>query len=212
MKKHIALFLSLLMVLALAACGKTAPDGKTETDAAPAVSDQTADESTAEPAAPETIDVTGLNWVRSELDCYGYSTGGVDCYLSFDRPDSFLSKENNDDGEQYRGYYYNPANPDATPNESPYGIYAYFMQGGYGATRASFDEDVEGGLQERELGGRTVLFGELPADENTGSHAFVYYVSYSEDDWARIWVILTDPEADGAFRQTFEQSMRFVKE
>ena len=137
MKKQIALFLALLMVFALAACGKTDTGGKNETDeaATPAVSDQNADETAAELAGTDTIDVTALTWVRSELDCYGYSTGGVDCYLSFDRPESFISHENNDDGEQYRGYNYNPANPDATPNESPYGIYAYFMQGGYGARK-----------------------------------------------------------------------------
>ncbi len=212
MKKFLALFLAALMLVSLAACGKTGSGDPDEETADPqsAQTDPASDETSAgQPAEP--VDISGWTWTKSELDCYGYDTGGVDCYLSFDRPDIFTPAENNDDGEQYRGYYFNPANPDATANESPYGIYAYFMQGGYGARKDSFAEDAVGGLQERELGGRTVFFGELQQDPNTGSHAFVYYTAYSEDEWARIWVILTDPEADGEFRRTFEQSMSFTK-
>lgn len=72
--------------------------------------------------------------------------------------------------------------------------------------------DIEGGFTERVLGGRTVLFGELAKDENTGSYAFAYYVPYDDEEWARIWIILCEPEEDCAFRATFEQSMNFAKE
>ncbi|MBQ6067700.1 MAG: hypothetical protein IJK89_12885 [Clostridia bacterium] len=204
--------LALLFVAALlfsrCACGSPKKDDAAPTDAATGSAEETTAEAAAEPVA---ADISGWTWAKAELDCYGYDTGGVDCYLSFDYPDQFKAEERNDSGEQYRGYHFNPANPDATANEATYGIYAYFMQGGYGGNKSSFEETLPNGFQERELGGRTVLFGELQQDPNTGSHAFVYYASYSEDDWARIWVILTDPEADGAFRQAFEQSMSFSK-
>lgn len=210
MKKILVVCMAALLLLSFAACGKTSgKDGDAQTEAPSADTDLTTE---AEKTGAAAIDVGSLTWVKSELDCYGYSTGGVDCYLSFSHPDNFTESVSNNDGEQYRGYNFNPANPDATANESPYGIYAYFMQGGYGAHRDSFEETAEGGLQERELGGRKVLFGKLSKDENTGAQAFVYYTSYSDDEWARIWVILTDPEEDGAFRRTFEESLSFVKE
>ena len=211
MKKGIALLLALFLLLSFAACGKSEPGTQNATEAGAAASEAASDASPVKQAAA-VIDADSLNWVESALDCYGYKTDGTDCYLSFAHPDTFTAEENDDSGEQYRGYHFNPENPDATANESPYGIYAYFMQGGYGAHKEDFETDAQGGLQERELGGRTVLFGELPADQNTGAHAFVYYTSYSEDEYARIWVILTDPEADGAFRRNFEESVSFVKE
>ena len=195
------------LVFSMCACGTP----KTENPTA-APGDDTVDETAAaDTAEPVTADVAGWTWTNAELDCYGYSTGGADCYLSFQYPDVFTPAESNESGEQYKGFYYNPADPEATANTSPYGIYAYFMQGGYGGHLSGFEEGVEGGLQERELGGRTVLFSELQQDENTGSHTFLYYASYDEDDWARIWVIVADPEPDGAFRQAFEQSMNFSK-
>ena len=204
--------LSLLCVAALlftlCACG-SAPE-KAADETTTAAEDAEPDTTGAE-AAPAAVDIGSWTWSKAELDCYGYDTGGVDCYLSFDHPDQFKAASSDESGEQYRGFYFNPDNPDATANEAPYGIYAYFMQGGYGGNKSSFEEGLLNGFQERELGGRTVLFGELQPDPNTGSHSFVYYASYSEDDWARIWVILTDPEADGAFRQAFEQSMSFSK-
>ena len=210
MKRMLVVCIAVLMVLSFAACGKTpGKDGGAQTEATSADIEQTTERKETGASA---IDFGSLNWVKSELDCYGYSTGGVDCYLSFEHPDNFTEAKNDDDGEQYRGYFFNPADPDTTANQAPYGIYAYFMQGGYGGYKDNFEETAEGGLQERELGGRTVLFGKLANDEITGSHAFVYYTSYSDDDWARIWVILTDPEEDGAFRRTFEQSLSFVKE
>lgn len=209
MKSRIlALLFVAALLFSLCACGSAKKDDAATADATTG----SAEETTAEAAAEAvTADVSSWTWAKAELDCYGYDTDGVDCYLSFDYPDNFTAASSDESGEQYRGFYFNPANPDATANESPYGIYAYFMQGGYGGNKSSFEEGLQNGFQERELGGRTVLFGELPDDPVTGSHSFVYYASYSEDDWARIWVILTDPEADGAFRQTFEQSMSFSK-
>ena len=211
MKKWIALLLTLTLLLSFTACmgGTDKPDA-TDPDDTGASAELTENGSAADPSAA--FDVGSLNWVDGELDCYGYKEQGEDCYLSFRRPESFTAVEHDNSGEQYRGYYFHPENPDATANESPYGIYAYFMQGGYGGHKAGFEESLPNGFAERELGGRTVLFGELPADENTGSHTFVYYVGYDEEDWARIWILLVEPEADGAFRQTFEQSLRFTKE
>ena len=208
MKTRIFAFLCIAaLLLSLCACGPDKQNKETTADNGAFAEETTA----ADTAEPVTADVSAWNWAQAELDCYGYSAGGVDCYASFQYPDVFKTAESNDSGEQYRGFNYNPADPEANPNSSPYGIYAYFMQGGYGGYRSSFEEDVQGGLQERELGGRTVLFGELQQDENTGSHTFVYYTAYDEDDWARIWILVCDPEPDGAFRQAFEQSLNFSK-
>lgn len=206
-RKILSLICIAAFVLSFCACGsqKTEPADTAANDASD-VETQAGD--TAEPV---TADTSAWNWTQAELDCYGYSTGGVDCYATFAYPDVFKTAQNNDSGEQYRGFYYNPADPEATANTSPYGIYAYFMQGGYGGYRSNFEEGLEGGLQERELGGRTVLFSELAQDEITGSHTFLYYASYDEDDWARIWILVCDPEPDGAFRQAFEQSLSFTK-
>ncbi|MBQ6165745.1 MAG: hypothetical protein IJK23_14845 [Clostridia bacterium] len=207
--RTISLICVAALLLTLCACGTA----KKDPDAQPSENTETtADETTGDGGLePVSDDVGGWTWSKCEMDCFGYDTGGVTCYLSFDYPDCFKAAESTDSGEQYRGYYYNPENADATANESPYGIYAYFAQGGYSAKKDTFDEQIEGGLTERELGGRTVWFGELSPDQNTGSHAFVYYTAYSDDEWARLFVILCDPEADGAFRSTFEQSMNFMK-
>ena len=35
--------------------------------------------------------------------------------------------------------------------------------------------------------------------------------SYSDDEYARIWFLVCDPELDGQFRKTFEQSISFAK-
>lgn len=210
--KHrtISLICVAALLLTLCACGtaKKAPDAQQTAENTGTTADETTETGGDLSAA---ADAGGWTWTKSEMDCLGYSAGDVDCYLSFERPENFKSSEEDGTGEQYRGYYFSPTDGEAGPDDSPYGIYACFMQGGYGAVKASFEEQVEGGLQERELGGRTVLFGELPADENTGSHAFIYYTSYSDDEWARIWIVLCDPEADGAFRSAFEQSLSFSK-
>ena len=34
---------------------------------------------------------------------------------------------------------------------------------------------------------------------------------YEDDGWSRIWILVSDSEADGAFRKTFEESMSFDK-
>lgn len=199
-----------VLALTLCACGETSQAPKPDADTPATTTAEAATTTTT--AAPVAADVGAWNWADGELDCYGYTTHGNACYLSFRYPDNFTAKESNDSGEQYRGFWFNPANEAATPNESPYGIYIYFLQGGYGARRAGLEEDIDGGFAERELGGRTVLFGEMAPDPNTGSHTFTYYVPYDEDEYARIWFLVSDPEADGAFRRTFEQSLKFVKE
>ena len=132
--------------------------------------------------------------------------------MSYSYPDTFKTATDAYSGLQYFGYYYNPSDSEAKPNNSPYGLYIYFGQGSDGGmTKSSLEADVKGDLQERELGGRKVLFGELSPDPNTGSHTFAYYLSYEDDDWSRIWILVSDPEADGAFRKTFEESMNFDK-
>ncbi len=35
--------------------------------------------------------------------------------------------------------------------------------------------------------------------------------SGSDDEYARIWFLVCDPEEDGQFRKTFEQSISFAK-
>ena len=35
--------------------------------------------------------------------------------------------------------------------------------------------------------------------------------SYSDDEYARIWFLVCDPEEVGQFRKTFEQSISFAK-
>ncbi|MBQ6165389.1 MAG: hypothetical protein IJK23_13020 [Clostridia bacterium] len=214
MKKVFAVLLAALMILSLVACGKTGQNGKDTQNADVPVSesDQPADNSDASPVGAQTVDVGSLNWVKGELDCYGYSEKGVDCYMSFSYPDNFKTGEENSSGMQYRGYYYNPADPETNADASPYGLYIYFNQGAFGAKRETMEADIEGGFTERELGGRTVLFGEVGKDENTGAYAFSYYTSYSDDEYARIWFMVCDPEEDGAFRRAFEESISFVKE
>lgn len=211
MKKLFALLIAAALILSLAACASSGVDTSGGGESA-ATESAHAEESTAADAnEPAVADVSGWNWVKDELDCYGYDDHGDLCYLSYEYPDNFKTASENHSGEQYRGYYFNPNDADATANNSPYGVYIYFVQGGYSATRATLEEDIEGGFEERELGGRTVLFGELAPDPYTGAHCFAYYIPYDEDEWARIWMILSDPEADGAFRKTFEESMNFTK-
>lgn len=207
MKKIIAVLLSVLLIISLTAC---AGSGQGNTTTKNDSTEETVTETTAETEAPTAIDVSSLNWVKGELDCYGYSSHGEAYYLSYQYPENFKTATDAYSGLQYFGYYYHPSDSEAKPNDSPYGLYIYFGQGTDGGmTKTSLEEDIEGGLKERELGGRKVLFGELSPDPNTGSHTFAYYLSYEEDDWSRIWIILSDPEADGAFRRTFEESMNF---
>lgn len=207
MKRMIALLLAVLFVLSLAACsgsGKSA--GSTAAD--DGSQNETAQETEAVDAAPAAVDISGWTWVKGELDCYEYD----DYYMSFEYPEQFKTSSEDSSGLQSRSYYYNPSDSEANANNSPYGIYITFGQGSFGgATKSSLEESIQGGLTERELGGRTVFFGEFPVDENTGAHSFAYYYTLDDDEWSRIWIILCDPEADGEFRKAFEQSMNFSK-
>lgn len=209
MKKILALLLATLFVVSLASCGKSG--GKTNGDETAAGTDapQTEAETAAEPIA---VDISGWNWVKGELSCYDYDYKGQPYYLSYSYPENFNTSDEAYSGFQNFNYFFNPSDAEAKPNNSPYGLYIYFGQGSDGgATSSSLGADVEGGLVERELGGKTVLFGELAPDPNTGSHTFAYYLSYEEDEWSRIWILVCDPEADGQFRKTFEESMSFEK-
>ena len=213
LKKLFVLFLAAIMLASLVACGKTEPGNK-DTAADPPASDTApaADDTSSGPTGAAAVDISAWNWAKGELDCYGYDEKGVACYMSYAFPDNFKTAEENSSGMQYRGYYLNPADPEANANTSPYGIYIYFNQGAFGAKRETMEADIEGGFTERELGGRTVLFGEIGFDENTGAYTFSYYTSYSDDEYARIWFMVCDPEEDGAFRKAFEESISFVKE
>ncbi|MBQ6336988.1 MAG: hypothetical protein IJI50_07145 [Ruminococcus sp.] len=208
MKKILAILLSALLVISLAAC---AGSGQGNTPAKSDPTEAAVAETIAETEAPA-LEISSLNWVKGELDCYGYKYMDQPYYLSYSYPDSFKTATDAYSGLQYFGYFYNPADSDAKPNNSPYGLYIYFGQGSDGGmTKSSFEESVEGELQERELGGRKVLFGELSPDPNTGSHTFGYFLTYEDDGWSRIWILVSDPEADGEFRKTFEESMSFDK-
>ena len=211
MKKILCIILTGLMAFALASCsGSKQENGATKNE--PTTAEETVIETTAETDAPTVFDTTSLNWVKGELDCYDYSYKGQPYYLSFSYPDTFKTANEAYSGLQYFGYYFNPSDSDSKPNNSPYGLYIYFGQGTNGGmTKSELEKEVESGLQERELGGRKVLFGELSSDPNTGSHTFAYYLSYEDDDWSRIWILVSDPEADGVFRKTFEESMSFDK-
>ena len=203
MKRIAALLLAALMLVSFAACSGKGASKETTTS-----NNETTSEQSTQANEAAAVDISGWNWVDGELDCYGYD----DCYLSFKYPEQFNTSSDDSSGLQTRNYYFNPSDSTANANSSPYGIYVNFGQGSFGgATKATLEETIPGGLQERELGGRTVLFGEAEPDPNTGAHAFVYYTSYSDDEWARIWIILCDPEADGAFRKAFEESMSFQK-
>ena len=113
MKKWIALLLTLTLLLSFTACmgGTDKPDA-TDPDDTGASAELTENGSAADPSAA--FDVGSLNWVDGELDCYGYKAKGEDCYLSFRRPESCTAVEHDNSGEQYRGYYFHPENPDAT--------------------------------------------------------------------------------------------------
>lgn len=210
MKKITALLIALLLIVSLASCGNSEQGGKSEagqkdTEAKVQTEAQT---DAPEPTQAGAADISSWTWTKGELDCYGYN----DYYISYQVPEEFKTSSEDSSGLQSRGYYYNPADADADANSSPYGVYITFGQGSFGgATKSSLEETAPGGLTERELGGQKVLFGELSSDPNTGSHAFAYYLSYDEDEWSRIWIILCDPEADGEFRKTFEDSISFTK-
>lgn len=211
MKKILAFLLSALLVISLAACSNSGKSNETVISNNES-KEETTSETTAVTEAPASVDVSGWNWVKGELDCYGYAYLDNAYYLSYNYPDNFKTATEARSGLQYFGYYFNPSDDSATANTSPYGLYIYFGQGSDGgATKNSLEEDVEGGLIERELGGRTVLFGELSPDPNTGSHIFAYYLSYDDEGWSRIWILVSDPEADGEFRKAFEESMSFDK-
>lgn len=200
MKKTITLLLVSVMILSLFACA-----GKSSEKTEP--TETTAEETTAAQTTAPTADLSSWNWLEGELDCFDYN----DCFMSFKYPDIFNTGKDSSSGEQYLGYYYNPSDKSAAANNSQYGVYIYFLQGGYGPRKNTFSETAIGEVTEREIGGKVVSFCELPKDENTGSHAFAYYLQYDEDDYSRIWFILTDPEEDGAFRKTFEESISFIK-
>ena len=208
MKRMIALLLSLMLVVSLAACSPAPKTTRNDADDNGS-SGETVQETAADNTeAPVVADISSWTWVKGELDCYGYD----EYYLSYEYPEQFKTSSEDSSGFQSRNYSFNPSDSEATANDSPYGIYITFGQGSFGgATKSSLEEDIQGGLTERELGGRTVFFGEFPVDENTGSHTFAYYYTMDDDEWSRIWIILCDPEADGAFRQAFEQSMNFSK-
>ncbi|HCA05320.1 MAG TPA: hypothetical protein DEO32_05420 [Ruminococcaceae bacterium] len=208
MKKIIAILLSAISVISLAACAKSNQENSAAKDD---TTQATVVETTAETKAPS-VDVSSLNWVKGELKCYDYKYKEKPYYLSYSYPDTFKTATESYSGFQYFGYFYNPSDNEAKPNNSPYGLYIYFGQGSNGGmTKSSLEEDAKGGLKERDLGGRKVLFAELSPDPNTGSHTFAYYLSYEEDGWSRIWILVSDPEADGEFRKTFEKSMSFDK-
>ncbi len=208
MKRTLAILLSVLLIISLAAC---ASSGQSNTTAKNEPTEETVIETTAETKAPA-VDIGSLNWVKGELDCFDYAYKGEPYFLSYSYPDTFKTATDSYSGLQYFGYFYNPSDSEAKPNNSPYGLYIYFGQGSDGGmTKSSLEEDAKDGIQERELGGRKVLFGELSPDPNTGSHTFAYYLSYEDDGWSRIWILVSDPEADGEFRKTFEESMSFDK-
>lgn len=222
MKRIFTLALAAIMVMSIASCSdsdsKDSDNKKakkssseatvtTEESSVEESSDTAEISSEEESTASADLDVSSLNWVKGELDCYGYD----DCYMSFKYPDNFKTGTEDSSGMQYRGYNFNPENPESAPNDSPYGIYIYFNQGAFGAKRETLEADIEGGFKEIELGGRKVLFGSPANDPNTGSYAFSYYVQYDEDEYSRIWFIVTDPEQDGEFRKTFEESISFTK-
>lgn len=215
MKRVFAMVIITALLFSLAACsnsdkGKSAEADKNDptVEATQTVEETSAvQETTADGSDTSAVDISGWNWVKGELDCYGYN----DCYMSYEYPDNFKTGTENSSGLQYRGYNFNPSDPDASANNSPYGIYVYFNQGSYGAKRETLEADIAGGFTERELGGRKVLFGALAPDPNTGVHTFSYYVQYDEEEYARIWFIVCDPEEDGAFRKAFEESISFTK-
>lgn len=212
MKKVFALLIAAALIFSLAACGNSGTDNRNESNGTTAEAAQEAETVQETAAGPAAVDISGWNWAKGELDCFGYKHLDDAYYLSYEYPDNFRTASESYSGLQYFGYYFNPADSEANANNSPYGLYIYFGQGSNGgATKASLEEDIEGGLTQRELGGRTVLFGEFAPDPNTGSHTFAYYLSYEDDDWSRIWILVCDPEADGAFRRTFEESMSFEK-
>ncbi len=204
MKKILAILAAALIAVSVTACGGNSKSEPVSAETTTA--EQPAAETTA--PAPAIADVSSWTWVDGELDCYGYD----DCYMSYKYPQEFKTSSEDSSGLQSRNYYYNPADSEANANSSPYGVYINFGQGSFGgATKSSLEGDVVGGLTEREIGGRKVLFGEYPTDVNTGAHVFGYYLAYDEEEYSRIWIILCDPEADGEFRSTFEQSISFTK-
>ncbi|MBQ3330047.1 MAG: hypothetical protein IJG87_02590 [Ruminococcus sp.] len=211
MKRITALLIALLLLVSLASCNSAEQGGNSEAEPkdAPTASQTEAATNAAEPAQAEAVDISGWNWIDGELDCYNYD----DCYMSYQYPEQFKTSSEDSSGYQSRSYYYNPSNAEADANGSPYGLYISFGQGSFGGmTKSSLEETAPNGLSERELGGRQVLFAELSSDPNTGAHAFAYYLAYDEDEWSRIWIILCDPEEDGAFRKTFENSISFAKD
>lgn len=214
MKRIIALLTAAMIIISLAACTNSGKGNESvvndDSNAEETTAVQTEAQTTAAPAA---VDISAWNWIKGELECYGYTDKGEPCYLSYNYPDNFTVSETNESGLQSRSYNFNPADSSANANESPYGLYINFGQGTFGgAVRESLEPDVPGGLTERELGGRTVLFGAMSPDPNTGASVFAYYTAYDDEEYARIWIILTDPEPDGAFRKAFEESMNFTKE
>ena len=209
MKKLIALLTAAIMIISFAACSNSNKNSSSskadETTAAPTEAETTT-------AASAVVDTSSWNWVDAELDCYGYKVNGELCYLSYKYPDNFTASQSNESGLQYRSYNFSPADSKVKPNESPYGIYITFGQGSFGgATKEMLEADAAGGLTERELGGRKVLFGTMPPDPNTGAKTFAYYLPFDDKEYARISIVLTDPEPNSAFRKTFEESLSFTK-
>lgn len=205
-KLIVAMFCVTATIVMLCACGgKTTPTTPTEPET-----------TTMEVKTPEEdvfdVNVESLNWADGELDCYDYDYMGQPYYMSFKYPDSFQTSGYDDSGEQSRSYWAAP--DDGSASESKYGIYAYFLQGGYGPRRNTLSESIVGGqLEERQFGDVTVLFGLMDDTENpeASGYTYCYYLTYEDDDFSRIWVLVQDQEKDGLFRKTFEESLNFQK-
>ena len=200
-KLIVATLIAIVMAFVLSACG-----GKKET---PSGQEATTEE--VETNKTETMDFSSMNWIQDELDCYGYKNADRAYYVSFEYPETFQSNGYDESGEQSRNYWYSQDGSNAS--NSLYGIYAVFLQGGYGGYKDTIQEGLVGGeFEERELGGTTVLFGLMDDSQNpeASGYTYSYYVSYDDDDWSRIWILVQDQEEDGAFRQYFEDSLNFT--
>lgn len=164
-------------------------------------------------AAPK-VDVSSWQWLPATLDCYNYTSKTGPCHVDYQWPNGFRVLESNDSGEQIRTYWFNPDPSKQTQDDADYYLSLMFMQGGYGPTQSSLEPDIEGGFQTRQIGGRDVLFGKMKATTKPDGSAYTgytysYYIPYDDEGWARVWILLTDQEENGQFRQTFENSLKF---
>lgn len=194
--KRIAMILAVLLAASLLGCGGAEGNNKTE---APKNTEKAAEGDTKN--ADSGVDWNTVQWYDTELKCL--DAAGRHVYFSF--PSGFGGYQEDDVNQAYITYGCGPEY-----GEGNYFIGVYYFEGNRGPTAATLSEIVEGELEAREVGGKTLWFGKMTDAEHPELYSYEYLLEL--DETSCIWIQLTDTEKDGTFRKLFEEKLRIEAE